>query len=334
MLVVKPFFWRKAPLNHIELSLRRSDAGIQTRRRFRRSLFCGVVTSERSFTVTPLRQRMLEDLQIRHYSPTTIRLYLHSVAEFARHFGKSPAQLGPEHVRRYQMFLIKDKQVSQSTYIQMVCALRFLYTYTLDRKIAIERIPFPRRERKLPLILSREEVKALLEAPRRLRHRTMLALLYGCGLRVSEVTQLKANDIDASHGCYGFGRARDAEIDRLCCRPSCWKCCAPAGAPSARPTGCSPTADRTRPISPKVVFLACRSAAQLAGISKSVHPHSLRYAFATHLLEAGTNLRTIQILLGHANLETTARYLQVADIAVRATASPLDSLDLDLLPDR
>ena len=98
--------------------------------------------------MTPLRQRMLEDLQIRHYSPTTIRQYLHSVAEFARHFGKSPEQLGAEHIRRYQLFLIKDKQVSQSTYIQMVCALRFLYTHTLDRKIAIERIPFPRRERK------------------------------------------------------------------------------------------------------------------------------------------------------------------------------------------
>lgn len=284
--------------------------------------------------MTPLRQRMLEDLQIRHYSPTTIRLYLHSVAEFARHFGKSPAQLGPEHVRRYQLFLIKDKQVSQSTYIQMVCALRFLYTYTLDRKIAIERIPFPRRERKLPLILSREEVKALLEAPRRLRHRTMLALLYGCGLRVSEVTQLKANDIDASRGVL-WVRQGKGRRDRQALLPpkllellrTYWRTERPAN-------WLFPTADRTRPISPKAVFLACRSAAQFAGISKSVHPHSLRHAFATHLLEAGTNLRTIQILLGHANLETTARYLQVADIAVRATASPLDSLDLDLLPDR
>ena len=123
--------------------------------------------------------------------PTTIRLYLHSVAEFARHFHKPPDQLGPEQIRQYQLFLIKDKQASQSTCIQLVCALRFLYTHTLNRKIEIERIPFPRRERKLPLILSREEVKALLEAPGKLRDRAILAVLYGSGLRVAEATQLK-----------------------------------------------------------------------------------------------------------------------------------------------
>jgi len=273
---------------------------------------------------------MLEDLQIRHYSPITIRQYLHSVAEFARHFGKSPEQLGAEHIRQYQLFLIKDKQVSQSTYIQMVCALRFLYTHTLDRKIAIERIPFPRRERKLPLILSREEMKAVIEAPRRLRHRTMLALLYGCGLRVSEVTQLKVNDIDASRNVLWVRQGKGRKDRQPLLPPKLlellrtyWR--------TERPTDwLFPSADRTRPIAPKVIFLACRSAAQAAGISKPVHPHSLRHAFATHLLEAGTNLRSIQILLGHANLETTARYLQVADVAVRSTPSPLDSLDLKL----
>lgn len=120
---------------------------------------------------------MLEDLQIRHYSPTTIRIYLHCAAAFARHFHQPPDQLGPEHIRQYQLFLMKEKQVSLSTYIQVVCALRFFYTHTLSRKIALERIPFPRRERKLPLILSREEVKMLLEAPRTLRDRTLLAVL-------------------------------------------------------------------------------------------------------------------------------------------------------------
>lgn len=273
---------------------------------------------------------MLEDLQIRRYSPTTIRLYLHSVAEFARHFGRSPDQLGPEHIRRYQLFLIKDRQVSQSTYVQMVCALRFLYTHTLDRTIAVERIPFPRRERKLPLILSREEVKALLGAARTLRHRALLAILYGAGLRVSEVTQLKVADLDARRHVLwvrqGKGRkdrqtllsAKLLELLRTYWRverPREWL---------------FPRARRDRPISVKAVFLACRSAAQLAGISKPVSPHSFRHAFATHLLEAGTNLRTIQILLGHANLETTARYLQVADVAIRSTPSPLDSLGLDL----
>ena len=146
--------------------------------------------------MTALRQRMLEDLQIRHYSKTTIRLYLHAVSVFAQHFGKPPDQLGAEDIRLYQLFLVRDKQVSLSTFIQVVCALRFLYTHTLNQKIAIERIPFPRRERKLPLILSREEVKALLQASRNLRHRTLLAVLYGSGLRVAEAAHLKVSDID------------------------------------------------------------------------------------------------------------------------------------------
>ena len=272
---------------------------------------------------------MLEDLQIRHYSPITIRIYLHAIAEFAKHFGKPPDQLGAEHIRRYQLFLIKEKKVSCPTCIQVVCALRFFYTQTLSRKIAIERIPFPRRERKLPLILSRQEVKALLEAPRSLRHRTLLAILYGCGLRVAEVARLKISDIDSARNVlwvrHGKGR-KDRQtllpaklLELLRCY---WR--------TQRPTEwLFPGADSTRPISPKAIFLACRSAARKAGIVKPVHPHSLRHAFATHLLETGVNLRTIQILLGHANLETTARYLQVADVAVRATPSPLDSLELD-----
>src|SRR3979411_2233944 len=120
---------------------------------------------------------MLEDLQIRNYAPTTIRIYLHVMAEFAQHFGKPPDQLGAEHIRLYQLFLIKEKKVSPSTYIQMVCALRFFYTHTLDQQISINRIPFPRREKKLPLILSREEVKALLESCGNLGHRTLLAIM-------------------------------------------------------------------------------------------------------------------------------------------------------------
>jgi integrase/recombinase XerD len=251
--------------------------------------------------VTPLRQRMLEDLQIRHYAPATIRIYLHSVTEFARHFGKPPDRLGAEHIRQYQLFLIQEKKVLRPTFIQVVCALRFFYIHTLNRKIPMERIPFPRRERKLPLIMSREEVKALLEAPRNLRHRTLLAILYGCGLRVAEVTQLKVSDIDSARNAlrvrHGKGR-KDRQtllpkklLELLRCY---WR--------SQRPTDwLFPGPDSTRPISPKAVFLACRKAAQKAGISKPIHPHSLRHAFATHLLEAGVNLRTIQILLGHAH---------------------------------
>lgn len=276
--------------------------------------------------MTPLRQRMLEDLQIRHYSPTTIRLYLYAVREFAKYFGKPPDQLGEEHIRRYQLFLAKEKKVSPSTYIQTVCALRFLYTHTFNRKVAIERIPFPRRERKLPMILSREEVRALLETPRNLRHRTVLAILYGSGLRVSEVARLKVADIDSARNVL-WVRSGKGRKDRPALLPPklsellrCyWR--------SRRPKDwLFPGARAGQPISVKAIFTACRNAARAAGIAKSVHPHSLRHAFATHLLETGVDLRTIQILLGHANLETTARYLQVADVTVRATTSPLELL--------
>ena len=274
---------------------------------------------------------MLEDLQIRHYSKTTIRLYLHAVSAFAQHFGKPPDQLGAEHIRLYQLFLAQEKQVSLSTFIQVVSALRFFYTHTLNQKVAIERIPFPRRERKLPLILNREEVKSLLQAPRNLRHRTMLAVLYASGLRVAEAARLRVSDIDSPRNVLWVRLGKGSKDRQTLLSPKLlellrgyWR--------AERPVEwLFPGPDPKRPISPKAIYLACRNAAQIAGISKPVHPHSLRHAFATHLLEAGTNLRCIQILLGHANLATTARYLQVADVAVRSTSSPLDSLDLDLL---
>jgi len=283
--------------------------------------------------VTTLRQRMLEDLQIRNYAPTTIRLYLRAVAEFAKHFSKPPDQLDAEHIRLYQLFLIKERKMSQPTCVLVVCALRFFYTHTLNRRISIERIPFPRREKKLPMILSRTEVKTLLEAPSDIRHRALLAIMYGCGLRAAEVAHLRVSDIDATRNLLlvrqGKGR-KDRQtmlppklLELLRCY---WR--------SQRTTDwLFPGVDAAQPISPKAIFLACRNAAQKAGISKPVHPHSLRHAFATHLLEDGVNLRTIQILLGHANLETTARYLWVADVAIRTTTSPLESLEsLDLIP--
>src|SRR5882724_1253280 len=291
-----------------------------------------VSKTEGGFDMTPLRQRMLEDLQLRNYSPTTVRIYLHAVTEFAQHFGTPPDRLDAEHIRRYQVFLIKEKKVSQPTFVQVVCALRFFYTHTLHRKIAVDRIPFPRRERKLPLILSRDEVQALLEAPRNLRHRTMLAIMYASGLRVSEVARLKVADIDRARNVL-WVRGGKGRKDRQALLPpklrdllrSYWRRERPAD-------WLFPGSDPNQPISPKAIFLACRKAAERAGIAKSVHPHSLRHAFATHLLEAGVDLRTIQTLLGHADLSTTARYLQVSDASVGATTSPLESLDLHIHP--
>src|SRR5262249_9466020 len=150
--------------------------------------------------MTPLRQRMLEDLQIRNYSPCTVTAYIRGVAQFAKHFGKSPELLGPEQIREYQLHLIKEKGVSLSSYIQTVCGLRFLYANTLHRPLAIERIPLPRYERKLPVILSPPEVKLLLAAPKDLRYQTMLTTMYAAGPRVSEVAKLKVPDIDSARG--------------------------------------------------------------------------------------------------------------------------------------
>src|SRR3984885_8909607 len=275
---------------------------------------------------------VLEDLQIRRYSPTTIRLYLRAVAEFAQHFGKTPDQLGAEHIRRFQLFLIKEKKVSLSSYIQMICALRFFYTQTLNQKVAIERIPFPRGEKKLPLILSREEVKKLLDSTRNLRHRTLLAIMYGCGLRVAEVAHLKVSDIDSARNVLWVRHGKGSK-DRQTLLPAkllellrtYWR--------TKRPVDwLFPGANPARPISPKAISRACRAATQAAGIAKPVHPHSLRHAFATHLLDEGINLLVIQALLGHSHLKTTARYLHLSDTAIRSTKSPLEMLgSLDLV---
>lgn len=282
--------------------------------------------------MTVLRQRMLDDLRIRNYAPTTVECYVRSVTEFAKHFNKPPDQLGPEEIRAWQLHLLKEKKVKLSTYIQAVCGLRFFYRNTLNRQVEIDRIPLPRYEMKLPVILSKEEVKALLEAPKRLCDRAILATMYGAGLRVSEATSLKVADIDGKrkvihvHGGKGNKDRQVMLSDPLrevllawwrWTRPTEWLF------PGEKPG---------RPVSRETVFRACKEAARLAGIAKSVHPHSLRHAFATHLLDEGVNLLVIQALLGHANLKTTARYLHVSDTAIRSVRSPLEMLgSLDLV---
>ncbi len=155
--------------------------------------------------MTALRQRILEDLRIRNYAPTTVACYIRSVAEFAKHFNKPPDQLGPDEIRSWQLFLLNEKRVKLSTYIQAVCALRFFYQNTLHRRIEIDRIPLPRYEKKLPVILSKAEVKGLLEAPKNLKHRAILATMYGAGLRVSEVANLKVCDLDSPVSVTGDG---------------------------------------------------------------------------------------------------------------------------------
>src|SRR3984885_11872682 len=282
--------------------------------------------------MTALRQRMLEDLRIRNYAPTTVSSYIRSVADFAKHFDKPPDQLGSEEVRSWQLFLLNEKRVKLSTYIQSICALRFFYQNTLHRRIEIDRIPLPRYEKKLPVILSRDEVKALLEAPRNLKHRAMLATMYGAGLRVSEVAKLKVSDLDRERRVI-WVRGGKGHKDRqvMLAEPlrevlaAYWKWKRPV-------EWLFPGKKVDCPIATGSVFKLCEAAAQAAGIAKPVHPHSLRHAFATHLLDEGVNLLVIQALLGHAHLRTTAGYLHLSDSAVRSTKSPLESLDsIDLV---
>src|ERR1700693_3450666 len=287
--------------------------------------------------MTHLRKMMLEELERRNYARSTIHSYLRAGAEFSLHFHRPPNQLGPEHIREYQAELFEKLKLSPSTVTQRLAALRFFYIKTLKKAWSIAETPYPKQVLHLPTILSQEEVARLIDAARTPYHRTLLMTLYGTGVRRSELTHLKVRDIDSQrmviHVQGGKGRKdRDVMLSpklleqlrehwRLLKRkPSLW-----LFPGNRRHTG-------DAPITTKVVWYVCQQAAQRAGIQKTVHPHTLRHCFATHLLEAGADLRTIQMLLGHRDLEETTIYLHLSERHLSATGSPLDSLELKARP--
>src|SRR2546421_4161518 len=278
--------------------------------------------------MSPLRQRMLEDMQIRNYSPHTVDAYLRSVAQFAKHFHTSPDRLGPEHIRTYQQFLMAEQKASWGTFIQAVCALRFFYETTLHRPWIVEYIPYPKKPKTLPVILSRDEVTALLLAPRHLKHRVILATLYATGVRVSELCRLQGTDIDSHRMVIrirqGKGK-RDRFVmlspDLLPLLRRYWKL-------YQLRSWLFPGHRITEPITRMSVARLCTQAGRAAQLTKAVYPHLLRHSFATHLLEAGVDLHRIQLLLGHASLRSTSLYLHVAHPALHATESPFDALAL------
>ena len=277
-----------------------------------------------------LRQKMIEDLQIRHYSAHTIAAYIRGVANFAKHFKKSPDLLTPAHIREYQLFLVQQRQVSWATLVQTVWALRFFYQQTLGRKWMIEFIPYPRRVKKLPLVLSQAEVCALLQATTNLKHHTILATIYATGLRVSEAANLLVSNIDSGRQLIAVRQGKGHKDRFVILSPKLlellrryWR--------AYRPTPYLFQGDIPgRPINRSSINFICQSAAAAANLTKPVSPHTLRHSFATHLLEAGTDLRTIQLLLGHTSLRTTAIYLHVSNLALRSTTSPLDLLPTNL----
>ena len=283
--------------------------------------------------MTHLRKIMLEELQRRNYSENTTRSYLHTVEDFARRFQRSPDRLGPQHIREYQAELFQKRKLSPGTVTQRLAALRFFYSKTLKRTWSIAETPYPKKAHPLPTILSQEEVAQLIDAARTPYQRILLMTLYATGVRNAELTHLKVSDVDSKrmvvHIQGGKGR-RDRDVmlsaklleelrahwHRLRPKPNTWLF------PGNR------YHHGNQPIDTKTTWYACKEAALRAGLKKAVHPHTLRHCFATHLLEAGADLRTIQILLGHRDLKETTIYLHLSERHLHATASPLDSLQL------
>lgn len=283
--------------------------------------------------MTQLRKMTLDELARRNYTEGTTRAYLRIIEDFARYFHRPPDQLGPEQIREYTAHLFRDRKLSDNTVNQMVGALRFFFLRTLKRPWSGDEMPYPKKKIHLPVIWSPEEVACLIDAAPIPFYRTILMTLYGTGVRRAELAALKLTDVDAArmvlHVQNGKGgKDRDivlsphlldelrAHYRRLARKPSVW----------LFPGGRWHTADS--PISDKVVWHACREAAQYAGVNKPLHPHTLRHCFATHLLEGGADLRTIQLLLGHADLRETMIYLHLSRRHVGATVSPLDSLSI------
>jgi site-specific recombinase XerD len=273
---------------------------------------------------------MLEELERRNYSQETTRAYIHAVKDFAAYFQRPPDQLGAEHVREYQAYLLRERKLSPNTVNMRTGALRFLFVTTLKRPWMASETPYPKRNFELPTVLTRDEVTALIDNATTTFYRTILLTLYATGVRRAELTRLKLSDIDSARMVIhveGKGRKnRDvmlsttlleelrAHYRRLRRKPEVWLF--PGGTHHGS----------NNHIHDKVVWIAVKTAAERARLKKNVHPHTMRHCFATHLLEAGADLRTIQLLLGHSDLEETTIYLHVSTKQLHATPSPLDSL--------
>ena len=283
--------------------------------------------------MTLLRQRMLEELQLRNYSPATIDSYISSVEEFAKYFHKSPDLLGLEEVRRFHLYLIKDRKLAAQTVKVRISALRFFYWKTLKRRdIYFDDLPFPKTPKKLPVVLSPEEVLRLIQAATILMHRTILILLYATGIRRAELRWLKVSDIDSQRMVLriqeGKGRRdRDVPMTQLVLQVlrEYWLHAKPTV--YLFPSPCSAN-EAEKPISSKTVWNVVHEAAVRAGLKKRIGPHTLRHSFATHHIEGGTDLLVLKSLLGHAELKNTLVYVHLSQRKMREAINPLDQLKL------
>lgn len=284
--------------------------------------------------MTALRQRMTEDMQVRNLALNTQTCYVQQVSLFARHFNKSPEELGPEEIRTYQVYLTNEKKLAPGSVLIAVAALRFLSKISLKKEWPFdEGIPAPKKPQKLPVVLSPEEVLHFLECIGSTKHRAILTTCYAAGLRISEAIRLKPNDVDSQRMVIRVEQGKGQKDRYVMLSPklletlrSYWR--------AARPKGWLFEGNLSgQPITKDAVELACQKARRLSGIGKPISPHSMRHAFAVHLLESGTDVRTIQLLLGHRSLATTARYLRIATSKVCSTSSPLDLLPRSVCAD-
>lgn len=284
--------------------------------------------------MTPLRQRMTEDMRVRNLAPNTQTSYVQQVSLFARHFNKSPELLGPEEIRTYQLYLTDEKKLAPSSILIAVAALRFVYKVSLKKGWTVEDvIPAPKKPEKLPVVLSPEEVLQFLDCVGSIKHRAILTTCYAAGLRISEAIHLRPIDIDKQRMVIRVEQGKGQKDRYVMLSPKLleilrnyWRAARPAGEWIFEGDIAG------QPINRSSVELACQKARQRSGIRKPITPHSFRHAFAVHLLESGTDIRTIQLLLGHRSLATTARYLRIATSKVCSTSSPLDLLPRPVEP--
>jgi site-specific recombinase XerD len=286
-----------------------------------------------SAPISPLRQRLIEDMTMRRFSQETQRNYIRDVGRFASFLGRSPDTATAEDLRRFQVDQ-QESGVPVPTMNSIVSALRFFFTQTIDRPDLARKLVRLSHPRKLPMVLSRDEVARLLNATTCLKHQAALSVAYGAGLRVAEVSALKVRDIDSERMLIRVergkgGRSRNAMLspDLLTLLRQWWTVGRQQGV-MHRDGWLFPGQHAMKPISTRQLHRIVVEAAQAADIAKRVGPHTLRHSFATHLLEDGTDIRIIQVLLGHTKLENTALYTKVATRTVHAVISPLDRLAL------
>ncbi len=282
--------------------------------------------------MTQLRKMMLEELQRRNYSQTTVNTYLKVVEDFSRYFHRPPDELGKEQIRTYQVHLFQERKLGVRTVGLHTAALRFFFCKTLKRMYPVEEVPYPRAPRRLPIILTREEAIRLIDSASNLFHRAMLITMYSTGMRRAELCRLKVEDIDSTRMLIHIrqgkgGKDRDVPLSPKALETlrEYWRWMKPK---TYMFPGTINGSRADKPITPKVLWEACREAAQRAGITKAVRPHLLRHSFATHLVEGGADLPTVQALLGHTDLKPTSIYLHLSERHIKAAGTPLDNMQL------